>query len=621
MEILGGILSTRGCDAMPHPARVDRLFKASRLDEDLGGFSPPATAIDIRQDRHNRIDRSGRRRVSRVGPNRIPWARGGGAIVHPMGIPIGVLCETVHHRFRCLNQRTDSLLMSSTNVPPSDPTEPEHAFAADALASGIAVMFAMTVIQRGLGFFRSIWFCRWMSDYDVGIFSIGYDFIVMMTPVVMLGIPGSLARYVQTYLNQGQLVGFLRRIAGLTLGLGVAMVIAMTVFPSAFSNLIYALPFDGSVAGTSNVPQLLAATAAGVAAIVIYNFTYELMAALRQVRVASWMQFAQSMLFSVLSLGYLAMGGGVVGVIFAFVIATVLTTLPAGWFLNRRIGRLQRPLRPFPGGTMWRRLAPYAASLWLMNFLTNIFCMSDRYMILHFMQGGIAEATAAVGQYHSARIIPLLLTSVATMISGVLVPYLAADWESGDRSAVIHRLRRTYAMLSVAFTIGGGLAIATAPWVFATLLENRYTEGLALMPAAMVFCTWASLAVVAQDYLWVAERGGWVAPAVGAGLAANIALTLWWLPSHGPAGAVYATVVANAVVLVTLWAIMARMDFTIDRTVVMTTVLPALILIGPAVAIAAGLVMCVMDVTTREFIETGWGTIRNRMRPVATGTA
>ena len=474
--------------------------------------------------------------------------------------------------------------IDKTSPPPTPPNqdrpddaaaEPSGGFTADSLAMGMLVMLAMTILQRGLGFGRGIWFCRMLSDADVGSLSMAQDFIVMMTPIAMMGIPGSLARYVEQFRQKGHLTPMIVRLAGITAALGVLLVCSLLVAPETFGWLIF-LRRDAT--------ELILAVAVGVAAIVTFNFVYELLASLRQVRMASWMQFIQSVGFSVVGVGWLYAGGSLAGLVGVFAAMTFLAVVPGVIYLHRRWNG-GRATTAFDAGSMWRRLLPYAAALWAMNIVMNLFGMSDRYMILHWLPGDENVTRAAVGQYHSARIVPLLLTSLAAMVSGVLMPYLAADWEAGRRGEVITKLRQSIAAMSVLFTIGGSLTLLLAPWLFGELLQGRYAEGLSLMPMAMIYCTWGSLAIIAQDYLWVAERGKWVGVAITIGLVLNVALNMALMPSYGIYGAVMATTIANAAVLLAIWTTMWAMGFRLDRDTITMTLLPATMLGGGWVAL------------------------------------
>ena len=61
----------------------------------------------------------------------------------------------------------------------------QQSFAADSLAMGVVVMLAMTIIQRFVGFFRSIWICRILDDNEVGQWAMaitGFEMFIKSFP-------------------------------------------------------------------------------------------------------------------------------------------------------------------------------------------------------------------------------------------------------------------------------------------------------------------------------------------------------------------------------------------------------------------------------------------------------
>ncbi|TWT50705.1 MurJ-like flippase [Rubripirellula amarantea] len=468
----------------------------------------------------------------------------------------------------------------------------DDSFVADSLAIGMMVMLVMTIIQRGLGFFRGLWFCRMLDDAVVGQWSMAYDFITLITPVMLLGIPGSLPRYVEHYRTQGHLRPFVKRLLVVTTVLGIVALAAILAAPKWFGWLVFL--------ETRNM-ALIYSVAAGVVVTIGFNFVYQLVSSLRQVRVASMMQFVQSVGFTVIAVVWLGMGGAITGLVYAFVAATILGSLPGLYSLLSGWAGLPHSEDAFEPPTMWRRLLPYAVALWLMNLLTNTYAMADRYMILHLMPGGEEVTQAAVGQYHSGRIIPMLLVSLATMVSGVLLPYLTADWEAGKKAEVRARLQRILFAMSTLFTAGAAFALLISPWFFETMLQNRYSAGLTLMPMTFVFAIWISIGTVGQEYLWVVERGKWAAFALGVGFALNVILNLVLLPVLGLHGAVLATLISNGVLLAGLWLAMSRNGYPFDRTSLVATLLPMTLLVNPYIAIAFVGIVCLGFSQTRAW--------------------
>ena len=448
-------------------------------------------------------------------------------------------------------------------------------FAADSLAVGVAVMLAMTIIQRFVGFFRSIWICRMMDDTEVGQWAMAIGFILLMTPVMMFGVPGSLPRYVERFRKQGHLRAFVRNLAWATFCFTMFFLLAVTVVPQTLSWFIFLEPQNR---------MLIYSVGAAVAATSAFYFLNELLSGLRQVRMVSIVQFTHSISFTILAFAALYAGFGLIGIILSFAVAALIAMLPGLWVLRSGWSKLPESSEPFRAPKVWRMLLPYAAALWAMNMLGNVFDLADRYMILHLTPGGEMLGQAAVGQYHSGRMIPVLLLGLGTLVSGILMPYLSADWENGKKDAVRDRMKKTLLIAAALFTSCGAATIVLAPWLFGTLLQGRYEDGLSLMPMAFVFCSWSAMVTIGEAYLLVVERGKLVAIAIAVGLVANIGLNAVLLPLFGLHGAVLATLAAHGIVMLGLWIAMAKSDFRFDHSIVYISLLPATLLLSPWVA-------------------------------------
>jgi len=473
-------------------------------------------------------------------------------------------------------------------------------------------MLVMTIVQRGVGFFRGIWLCRLMDDAAVGQWSMALGFITMATPLMMLGLPGAMPRYVERYRLAGQLPRFIARvIVGTLVGSVIAISVVM-VAPQWVGWLIFRDVASGSLVGC---------IAIALVAVLVFNFVNELVSSLRQVRTVSVMQFIQGVGFTILGLGVLYGGGGLPEVILAYAASSVLATIPGAYVIARDWSGLPTSELTFDAPMMWKSLLPYAAALWMMNLLTNSFELSDRYMILHWTPGGETIASAAVGQYHSGRLIPTLLTSLAMMLGGVLMPYLSADWEAGRTDAVQQRLGQVLYWMAFTFTACAAITIGLSPLIFSTLLQGRYSDGLAIQPMAFAFCIWGATVTVAQSYLWVRERGGLMAVALIAGLVVNAALNFAWLPVYGLAGAVAATLVSNGIVMLVTGMMMARAGYRLDANLVWVAVLPLALVIDWRIAIAVSIASLLLHREaygwTREAVETIGARMTNRSSATA----
>ena len=266
----------------------------------------------------------------------------------------------------------------------------------DSITTGVVFALILTVGQRGIGFLRGLLFCRYMTDQQLGQWSLVWSFLMMLIPLAMLGLPGCFGRYTEHYRTRGQLGYFLKRIATTSTILTLGVSIAMFLFPESFSMMIFRTP-----------ERIMIIYSMGVAVLMVSfsNFMASLMESLRQVKVLTTMRFITGVLFATLGVAMvLVMPNATVGATIGFGVSSFIGTIPAIWILVRHKDVLKNTGEYLTHSTMWRRLAPFALWMWASNFFNNCFELSDRYMLLYCSPVSADLAQGLVGQYHLSLI-------------------------------------------------------------------------------------------------------------------------------------------------------------------------------------------------------------------------
>src|SRR6476659_791827 len=80
----------------------------------------------------------------------------------------------------------------------------------DTLAASVTILLVANIIQRSIGFGRSLLLCRWLSREELGTWDMAYSFLLLAAPVIVLGLPGSFGRFLERFRQRGQLRTFLR---------------------------------------------------------------------------------------------------------------------------------------------------------------------------------------------------------------------------------------------------------------------------------------------------------------------------------------------------------------------------------------------------------------------------
>jgi O-antigen/teichoic acid export membrane protein len=412
----------------------------------------------------------------------------------------------------------------------------------DSLAASVLVMFAAAVLQRAVGFGRSVVFCRWLDADQLGQWDLSLGFLMLAAPVAVLSLPGTFGRYAEHYRQRDQLRTFLRRVM-LVIGLLSAFTgLAVYLGRDWLSTVIFATPDCG------HLVTLLAAT---LVALIHYRVVIELFTALRLQRVASGLALLNVILFAVSGTILLLFWERTAqSVILSFGLAALLTTLCSATWLARCWRSAPQTTGEQPSKTaFWSKLLRFALWLWLINWLANLFVIADRYMIMHYSGLPPADAVAVVGQYHTARIVPLLLLNGAAMLATVVTPHLTRMWEAGGRQAVRQHLNLLLKSAVFGLSALGVLFLLASPLLFDLAFAGRFSTGKLVLPWTLMTAIYAGALVLAQLNLVCAERMSLSGVALAIGLAANIGLNLVLLPRYGLPGAVIGTCIAHVTAL------------------------------------------------------------------------
>ncbi len=427
--------------------------------------------------------------------------------------------------------------MSCTFDNPECPATPLH-LRTDTLVDSVLILLALTVVQRLVGFVRAVLFCRWLNPEQLGIWDMAFSFLLLAAPLSVLAIPGAFGRYLEHYRQRGQLRAFLRRTMFACSGLTMAGFVVILLSRRWLSLLVF---------GSEDQSAIIAVAAATLITVVAYNFLIELFTALRNIRLVSVMQLVNSVAFAVVALGLLVgWQCTATSVLLAYGASCLIA---AGW-ASRALRRLWQaapsPAEPLAGAVLWARMAPYAAWVLVSSVVINLFEVVDRYMIVHFSPVSAGGSLDTVGNYHSSRVVPMLLVSVAAMLAAMITPHLSHDWEAGRRDQVVARLRLFLKLFGFALSAAAAAVLLAAPLLFGTAFRGKFPAGQAVLPWTLVYCTWFGLSLVLQNYLLCVEKVRLASVALACGLALNVLLNLLLLPRLGLEGSVLLTAAANA---------------------------------------------------------------------------
>jgi O-antigen/teichoic acid export membrane protein len=144
----------------------------------------------------------------------------------------------------------------------------------------------------------------------------------------------------------------------------------------------------------------------------------------------------------------------------------------------------------------------------------------------------------------------------------------------------------------------GVAVLAAAPLLFHTVLQGKYNDGLHVLPWTLAGCVWYGVYIVAQNYLWCAEKAKLSTVPLFIGLITNIILNFILLPIYGLHGAVFATAISTCLCLIVVLALNRRHGMHVDFGTWILSLAPAALGFGFWPAAIACVVVLVASLAT-----------------------
>jgi len=447
-------------------------------------------------------------------------------------------------------------------------------------------MLVVNILQRGIGFARNLAVCYFLSEAQLGIWGLASSFFCLAAPLAVLGLPGTFGRFVEAYRSRGQLARFLLMSMVIALAGYLAIGSSLVLFSNASSNIVFG-------ESHSRLDMLLVTLSLGC--IILFNAMTELVSGLRLPKTVSTMHAINSIAFTCLSLLGLVWFRDWRVLVIAFAGSAVLGIIPSIRVLLHSDQWSKEGQQVASWMEIAQRVLPFAASVWILNLLWNSFDLVDRYALLHFSSADIQgqDVHALVGQLHSGKLIPTLLSNLAVMLAGIFLPYLATDWERGRSDRVVSSLKTSVKFASFFLLFMSLGTLVASPFLFSWLLQGRYSDGLSILPKALTACCWMSVTLFLSNYFWCAERGRLLGILTAIALIVDIGLCVFWIPSMGLHGAMNANVAACGLLLGLAVFSLKYLGAAIDRPTCVFAAAPAVLLLGtlPAALVCAGLLV------------------------------
>jgi O-antigen/teichoic acid export membrane protein len=478
-----------------------------------------------------------------------------------------------------------------------EPRERQHdaapAVRSDTLADGILILLTFTIVQRSVGFVRSVLFCRWLEPEQLGEWDMAFGFLMLAAPLSVLALSSSFRRYVEHYRQQGLLRRFLGRTTAVYFLLGGASVAFILLARPWISTVVF---------GSPDRVELVTLMALTLAAIIAHHYFLDLFGALRSARLLAAIQMANGLLFALVGIVLLTVWRcDATSVVIAFGVACAACAMMGTVAVRRAWPALSDNADSRQPLSVWKKILPFVGWVSLANLMGAMFDVVDRYMIIHFSTFSPSEALAQVGLYHSCRVVPLLLVSVVAMAASIITPHLAHDWEAGRRDRVNMHMQMLLKLFGFGLTAACVCIIHGAPFLFGVAFQGKFNGAMEILPWTLAYCCWFALFALLQNYVWCCEKAYTATVALVIGVALNVCLNMLLLPRMGLFGAVLATASANIVALGILFCFCGQLGLKLERSTWVAVALPVSVCLGPWPATLV-LAAIVLEAVTGTFL-------------------
>jgi O-antigen/teichoic acid export membrane protein len=435
------------------------------------------------------------------------------------------------------------------------------------LARGLRAMLAadlLRVLSKGL---LVLVLARvLLTPAEYGLLYLALPILGTVKLLSNFGLPKSTARYVTEYVEKrpGQVPHLIRFSFGVN-------AVTITV---ASVGLVLA---SESIAAVLDEPALAGLLVVGVGYVVTRSLAGHvgvLFQAFSDVRWSALVRTVSSVGQVTLAAALVVLGFGVVGALWGFVLAGVVSTTIGLLVLYRRFYRQYDPDDGMESG-LRRRVLRYSVPLTATKAANLLDKRVDAILVGYFMN------PVAVGYYTLAKQISEFVMTPAASLGFTVSPEFGAHKASGnmERAANLYRSAFT-SVVTLYVPAAAGMALVARPGV-------RYVFGadyLGAVVAVQVFGVYTLLLALDKttndglDYLGRATARAWAKALTSV---ANVGLNLVMIPRYGVAGAAVATVITVSVlVVVELYVVVVELPVSARDLAVDT---------GRATLVAAGM--------------------------------
>lgn len=350
------------------------------------------------------------------------------------------------------------------------------------IAIGSAMLFTAKIFGAVSGYVLAFMLAKRGGADAVGVYELGFTFIILLSVVSRYGLDGAIVRYIGQFGAQqkGGAVRWLYK-RGMRFSLLLSLVLAGTLYASA--PLLH-------VFGGESVIKALRWSALAIPFFTLMNMNAETLRGYKHMFAYSYLQQGSVIFFAALI--FLVLGGdnpGVAG-IKAFFIASVVLFVVSIWQTHIKFKKVEKEVAP---PITFKEILKVARPIFLSSSIFFLISWTDTLMVGYFMTEG------DVGIYRVAFKISTLITFTMFAINGIAAPLIATRYHEGDRvglKSLIHNI----GLFNFTMSVPIFLAIVTMPTFLLQLFGAEFGQAREVL---LMLCVGQVLFALAGPVMYI----------------------------------------------------------------------------------------------------------------------
>jgi len=449
----------------------------------------------------------------------------------------------------------------------------------------VKIVFIFQILLSGIRFIRGVLFARILGPSQYGIFGLAFMLVSLVSPLIILGITGSLSRYIPKYEQKGMLTDFLMRLQWFPL-------ISSLFFPAIC--IIYAEQISQLIFNTAVYRTLVIIVSITIVPTIIYQLIWSTLWGLRNFLVRSLLELSYGVLFFGFGLFFIIRQPLTESLVIGNLGAYLVVVITFGLLIRKYVFQRedQKNKLDKTNRELYKEVINFGFWMVLANLAFTALRYIDRWMLNRYV--GAAE----VGIYAVAMGLTALLFMGVQLVGGVLSVNLNYLWEQGEREEINFILNALTKVGIIVFLLAAFIVLIIKEPLIGLLYGEQYLNAIDVIPYLLLMQVFMVAYWLLGPYVSLIEKTYISFIIVVIGLFVNIGLNLWLIPLYQMKGAAIATACSSLILFLVQSLFYKIYKIKIHSTIFLLTTM-ALVLLIPNVWISAILLLTLIYISTK----------------------